>query len=296
MRCRHCPAAALAEKSIRESTKSSSYWKQTPCGKISERVVVRKLEGTALEYLIHDPVEHFDMAAGDDLPESRDTKTVPPAMAQPEPVRNGSSNDPPAAATTTTARRSMLDDSDADAIEEDYHNEDDFAAPPPPKRTRLTKKTPEEAIGHKIYAKKRKFDYADVREATESCRKISRDDFRSFAEKESRASKPRQVDQTLIEEQGEMIENDVKGGWSKIHPSHVRSLVHNVVFCIKCGAWMSSNCRTLGKPCMKVPPYKQAKGQLRRLLRGQYPWKHLDWPDGTPGSTVFKPVRLDNFD
>ena len=108
---------ALAEKSIRESTKANSYWKQTPCGRLVERVVCRKLEGTALEYMLHEPTEYFNMADGDDDPGLNHV-----------PVQSGSSTDPPVVPPpqAKAARKSCLDDSDADPLEEC------FDEPPPP--------------------------------------------------------------------------------------------------------------------------------------------------------------------
>lgn len=299
MRCRHCPSAALVEKSIRESTRSNSYWKKTPCGKLIERVTCRRLEGTALEYMLHEPTELFNMADGDD-----------DLGLDHVPAQSGSSTDPPAATPpqTIVVRKGFLDDSDADPFDQCFNGPPppptdsfeelppppSFEEPPQPKRFKLNKKTSEGELQHKHTNRKRKFDYVDVREAIASYRKVSAQEYRQHAEKESRASKPREVEQIVIAEQGEHVE--VAGGWNRVHPSHVRAMVHNIIFCVKCGAWMSSICRRMGKQCMRVPPYKQAKSQLRRLMRGQYPWKHLDWPDGTPGTTVFKPVRLDNFD
>ena len=85
-------------------------------------------------------------------------------------------------------------------------------------------------------------------------------------------------------------------GCGRIHPTHRRACLTQHIFCTRCGAWMSSNCRRMGDQCMRVPPYKQAKSLLRMLMCGLYPWKHLNWPDGTPGTVAFKLVRLDNFD
>ena len=286
MRCRHCPATALAEKSIRESTKANGYWKSTPCGKLIERVVCRKLQGTALEYLIYQQPEVFNMAAEDneDAEKSASSSGLPALPPQTAKVR----------------AKNPLDDSEGECEDEEpFELYDDvppqtFAELPNPKRVKISAKTPEQDLPHRFYQQKRKFDFDDVQQAAASFRKTGVQEFRKHAEQESRTSKPREVEQVVIGTPEEDVVNE--GGWSRVHPSHKRAMVNNVIFCTKCGAWMSSNCRRMGKQCLRTTPYKQAKSQLRRLMSGLYPWKHLTWPDGTPGTVAFPLIRLDNFD
>ena len=80
----------------------------------------------------------------------------------------------------------------------------------------------------------------------------------------------------------------------KIHITHKRVAIKNVVFCRRCGYWMQSKPASLSKVCPGKPAHRGAAGKLSRMLKGLRPdTKTSTWPDGTSTSIAVTTVTLD---
>ena len=85
-----------------------------------------------------------------------------------------------------------------------------------------------------------------------------------------------------------------EGLYQKIHPSHTRMAVRNVIFCKKCGYWMFSKPISLRKPCPGRPAHNGAAGVLARMMKGLHPDKKVaTWPDGSSTRIAVPIVSLD---
>ena len=103
----------------------------------------------------------------------------------------------------------------------------------------------------------------------------------------------------LLEENCNMSEEDANAivslvSWDRVHSSHRRALVKNVLFCCKCGYWMTNKSQALTYTCKGVPQHSDGRAKLKRLMSGLHPGrKVLLWPDGTCTATPTPPIYLD---
>ena len=194
-------------------------------------------------------------------------------------------------------RRLDLDDSDGDLMDEDFAEqveEQQLQAEHAVVHRRLNQKTPEDETNYKKKVEvKRKYDYADVSEATNKFRKIMKSDFEKHVASTARLPINRELKEIEVESPHDLVK--VEGRWGKVHPSHTRAMVNQILFCSKCGAWMSSHCKGLSEVCHHIPANKNAKAKLHRMQRGLHPMRDTDWPDGTSRLVKFPPTRIDRF-
>jgi hypothetical protein len=84
------------------------------------------------------------------------------------------------------------------------------------------------------------------------------------------------------------------GAYSKIHASHRRVSIKQIVFCKTCGCWMANKIQKLSQPCQGAPTTSGVKGALKRMLKGIHPdSKVKQWPDGTDSRQAAPLVNLD---
>ena len=92
----------------------------------------------------------------------------------------------------------------------------------------------------------------------------------------------------------ESIEGISTDEFLKIHPSHHKMMVHNIVFCKWCGYHASRKAQRLVEACFKKPKHNNVAQQLRRMMKGKHPdKKQLVWPGGLSTSVTHKPISLD---
>lgn len=71
-------------------------------------------------------------------------------------------------------------------------------------------------------------------------------------------------------------------GWGRIHKSHRRYILKDLVFCAKCGFWSSTRVSSkLQAACSGFCPTGTAH-RLKRMRGGMHPLRSMQfWPDGT---------------
>ena len=84
-------------------------------------------------------------------------------------------------------------------------------------------------------------------------------------------------------------------GWAKVHHSHQRMLIQNVLFCAKCGYYMVHKPQALAAQCIGKPKHADGRAKLKRLLQGLHPDRKVDvWPDGACTRIPVEPLHLDH--
>lgn len=85
-----------------------------------------------------------------------------------------------------------------------------------------------------------------------------------------------------------------KGVWAKIHPTHKKVALRPIVFCRKCGAWMTKACKLLKEPCKQKPTSKGAAHKKLRMIKGLHPNMELKfWPDGFSTAIPTIPINIE---
>ena len=85
-----------------------------------------------------------------------------------------------------------------------------------------------------------------------------------------------------------------KTGWNRVHESHQRALIKDVLFCTRCGYFMVKRAQSLASPCLGRPKHADSTAKLKRMLDGRHPdRKVLMWPDGTSTAVIVPPIYLD---
>ena len=84
--------------------------------------------------------------------------------------------------------------------------------------------------------------------------------------------------------------------WDKIHSSHRRALVNDIVYCIKCGKYGIKKVEGLSSQCTGMPTNDFGRAQLKKFNDGIHLVRNaLSWPDGTSSAIKFEPIRLDTY-
>lgn len=150
--------------------------------------------------------------------------------------------------------KSMLDDSEGEAIEEEPHHDEhshdepiEELQPQPPKKRLKVKTSPEDAhpsYQNKMLTKRKAIDYTKIKADTERSKKSRRMKFDDFATRQSHIS--RAADKAYDQSLG-------SGAWSRIHHTHKRAMINDIIFCIECGKSSIKKVEGLALHCPGVP-------------------------------------------
>ena len=160
----------------------------------------------------------------------------------------------------------------------------------PPRKRLKTKTTPDLAhISYKEFHKrqKRPIDYREVSNHVNKKRKLLHADFESKMIAKSAGH---------IDQEVKLAVNEGSGAFDRVHTSHKRAMVNQIVFCIKCGLYCINKADGLSVQCRGCPTNSFGKAQLKKLLNGRHPVRGATtWPDGSDAHRTYKPIRLDVF-
>ena len=222
----------------------------------------------------------------------------------------------PSGPSTGRDRMHNLDDEDAEPMQEDHDEapmeewlpptEEEARQHDEPPRKKLKQKTPaEEASSHyrnensrKDLKRKQKFDYEDVKAATESVKKLKKNEYEDHLTKQSAVSlaAEQRMSEVKVKDKDEPVHREGQSAWSRIHPSHRRALVNKIIYCTKCGCFAVNKAIKLAEVCTGIPTHNAAKAQLKKLNEGRNPIPNSStWPDGTNSLVRFRPIKLDRF-
>ena len=179
--------------------------------------------------------------------------------------------------------------------EEPPHEEtDDADRPPPIKRRKLTGKQKYQQVADQVkeYKASVSNEWAKHGQASsnqpvkKTVHGSGKAEFRIYeVTGEHRSPKVKAVNET---------EGLCTNEFLKIHPSHHKMMVHNIVFCKWCGYHASRKAQRLVEVCLKKPKHNNAAQQLRRMMKGKHPdSKQLVWPGGLSTIETHKPISLD---
>jgi hypothetical protein len=89
-------------------------------------------------------------------------------------------------------------------------------------------------------------------------------------------------------------QQDALHAWGRIHGSHRRMIVRNLIFCRRCGYWTSMKITTRLSGECKGDMTHAVKHRLKRMRNGYHPvHSALFWPDGSSTAEPSKVLALD---